>query len=124
MYGGVHPVLYALLTNKLRSTYDKLFSMVQEIQPKRHPEAIYGDLEVGNFKSLQEHFPGAENRGCFYFTWQNLHKIVTFFGLSRQYNNDVDLALKDKKISALACVPFEYMTEAIKNISDKLPDEL
>ena len=39
MQGGIHPVLYALLPNKLRSTDDKLFSMVLEIQPECHPEA-------------------------------------------------------------------------------------
>jgi len=66
MHGGVHPVLYALLPNKFPSTYDQLYSMVLEIQPECHPEAIYCDFEVANFKSLQEHFPDAEIRGCFF----------------------------------------------------------
>ena len=124
MHGGIHPVLYALLPNKLRSTYDKLFSMVLEIQPECHPEAIYCDFEVANFKSLQEHFPTAEIRGFFFHLTQNLHKRLTSFGLSRQYNNDADFALKAKMISALAFVPMEYMTEAIENLADELPDEL
>ena len=67
MDGGVHPVLYALLPNKLRSIHNKLFSMVLEIEPECYPEAIYCDFEVANFKSLQKHFPTAEIRGCFFF---------------------------------------------------------
>lgn len=124
MYGGVHPVLYALLPNKLRSTYDKLYRMVLEIQPECHPEAIYCDFEVANFKSVQEHFPDAEIRGCFFHLAQNLHKRLTSFGFSTQYNNDADFALKAKMISALAFVPMGYMTEAMENLADELPHEL
>ena len=123
MHGGIHPVLYALLPNKLRSTYDILFSMLLEIESECYPEAIYCDFEVANFKSLQEHFPTAEIRGCFFHLTQNLYKRLTSFGLSRQYNNDADF-VKAKMISALAFVPIEYMTEAIENLVGELPDEL
>lgn len=58
------------------------------------------------------------------FIWQNLHKILESFGISRQYNIDADFALKAKMIRALAIVPIEYMTEGFENIADELPDEL
>lgn len=59
MHGGVHAVLYSLLTNKLRSAYDKSFSIVLEIQPESHPESICCDFRVAKIlmPSVKEHFP-------------------------------------------------------------------
>ena len=51
MHGGIHTFIYALLPNKQRATYDKLFCMLLEIQSELQPETIYCDFEIGHFKS-------------------------------------------------------------------------
>ncbi|KRZ11298.1 hypothetical protein T11_16897 [Trichinella zimbabwensis] len=43
--GGTHPVLYALLPDKSRSTYDRLFDMVKGIVPEANQEAFLVTLK-------------------------------------------------------------------------------
>ena len=124
MHGGMHPFIYALLPNKLRTTYDKLFSMLLEIQPRLQPEVIYCDYEIGNFKSLQNYFPSANIRGCFFHFAQNVYKKLTSLGLSQQYNTDASFALCAKMIIVLAFVPPDHITAAIMELADDLPQEL
>lgn len=65
-FGGVHPIFYALLPNKCRETYDKLFGMIKVLLPNFDPKSITCDYEMAAFKSVSEIFPTAEIRGCFF----------------------------------------------------------
>ena len=123
-FGGVHPLLYALLPNKLRATYDKLFEMILEIEPDFSPTIVNCDYEMASFKSLQMHFPSADIRGCFFHLIQNMKKHVSILGLTSQYRNDAEFNLKCKMICALSYIPIDHINEAILQLSYELPDQL
>ncbi|KAK4882924.1 hypothetical protein RN001_006243 [Aquatica leii] len=44
-FGGVHPIFYALLPNKQRNTYHRMFQMIKEAQPNLMPRTINCDFE-------------------------------------------------------------------------------
>ncbi|KRY87908.1 hypothetical protein T4D_13616 [Trichinella pseudospiralis] len=46
---GVHPVQYALLSDKNRSIYDRLFDMVKETVPEANPRSISCDFQMAAF---------------------------------------------------------------------------
>jgi hypothetical protein len=52
-FRGVHPIFYALLPNKCRETYDKLFGMIKVLlSPNFDPKSITCDYEMAAFKSF------------------------------------------------------------------------
>ncbi len=57
----IYKLLYALLPNKLRGTYDRLFDMILEKVPNFSPEIGNCDFELANVKSLRTKFPMADN---------------------------------------------------------------
>uniref|UniRef100_A0A915E070 MULE transposase domain-containing protein n=1 Tax=Ditylenchus dipsaci TaxID=166011 RepID=A0A915E070_9BILA len=57
----VFPILFALLKNKNRATYDKLFGMIRAIVPNFEPNNINVDFEQAVINSLRETFPDAKS---------------------------------------------------------------
>ncbi|KRZ04603.1 hypothetical protein T11_5756 [Trichinella zimbabwensis] len=101
--GGVHSVLYALLLDKSRSTYDRLFDMMKGIVPEANPRSISCDFEMAAFNAIRTAFP-----------------VVRLHG----YKNDSDFALQAKMVIALAFVPTDGLEQAIDSLAGHLPDEL
>lgn len=73
-HGGVHPMFYALLPNKQRGTYEKLFRAIKDLQPELEPTSVSCDFESAILKSISEVFPNAQIQGCFYHLAQNMKK--------------------------------------------------
>ncbi|KRZ65286.1 hypothetical protein T10_9890 [Trichinella papuae] len=101
--GGVHSVLYALLLDKSRRTYDRPFDMMKGIVPEANPRSISCDFEMAAFNAVRTAFPGVR-----------LH----------EYKNDSDFALQAKMVIALAFVPTDGLEQAIDSLAGHLPDEL
>ena len=95
-YEGVHPILYALLPDKSRATYFRMFCMIRDAIPGVNPKAISCDFELAAISAMKECFPGVIVQGCFFHLAQNLHKQVKRIGPQVLYNNDSELALKLK----------------------------
>jgi len=55
-FGGVHPIFYALLPNKCRETYDKLFRTTKVLVPNFDSKSITCDYEMAAFKSILKYF--------------------------------------------------------------------
>lgn len=123
-HGGVFPVLYALLPNKRRVTYDRMFQMINALLPGLQPKGIYCDYEHAAFSAMKQCFPEVELRGCFFHLAHNIQKQLKHLGLQQLYNNDPDFALKAKMIVALCFVPVPHMDTYIDALSDDLQDEL
>lgn len=123
-FGGVHPIFYALLPNKSRETYDRLFRMVKELVPNFDPKSITCDFEIAAFKSVAEIFPTTEIRGCFFHLAKNMKKHLCELGLINRYNNEAQFALYAKMVLALAFVPIEDINNAVLSLSDSVPDDV
>ena len=123
-HGGVHPVVYALLPNKQRTTYIRMFELLKESEPDLKPTSIVCDFEQAAHSAMRDSFPGIQIQGCFFHLSQNMHKHLDRLGFTSLYNADPDFALKAKMIFALAFVPLDKIDEYLDALSTELPEEL
>lgn len=123
-HGGVHPMFYALLPNKQRATYEKLFRAIKNLQPELQPNSISCDFEAAILKSVSEVFPNAQIHGCFFHLAQNMKKHLCSLGLINNYNTNAEFALFARMITALAFVPVQDIDEAIDVLGDVIPEDL
>ncbi|KAI6649012.1 hypothetical protein LOD99_6895 [Oopsacas minuta] len=54
--GYIIPCIYALMLNKLQSTYDELLKKLIEIEPELDPSSIMVDSEKASINALEENF--------------------------------------------------------------------
>ncbi|XP_068204653.1 uncharacterized protein [Palaemon carinicauda] len=120
---GVIPVLYAILPNKRKVTYSRLFKMIKECQPTVNPKSVVCDFEIAAFLAIKENFPQVELKGCFFHFSQNMQKHIAALGLSSRYNNDSQFSLQVKMILALAFVPVNHIDSYIDVLADELSPE-
>ena len=65
-HGGVHPAVYALLPNKQRTTYLKMFELLKEMELNLKPCSIVCDFEQAAHSAINETFPDVQIKGCFF----------------------------------------------------------
>lgn len=121
---GVHPILYVLLPNKQRTTYNQMWYLIRGLVPNLLPAAVHCDFENAAFYAIQESFPGVNIYGCFFHLAQNMRKHISAMGLTGQYNNDPQFALSARMVTSLAFVPMENLDEAVDALAAALPAEL
>lgn len=123
-HGGVHPILYALLPNKQRVTYTRMFELIKTLVPNLSPGSIICDYEYAAFSAMKDCFPEVNVKGCFFHLAQNMKKHLAQIGVISQYNNDAEFALRAKMVTALAFVPIADLDEYIDALANDLPVEL
>ena len=104
--GYIIPCIYALMTNKSEAAYNILFRKLKEIEPCLHPTRIMVDFERAAFTAMEENFLSVIS-GCFFHLSQNVYRQIQAKGLTSQYLQDEDFALKMRMLPSLAFVP-EY----------------
>ncbi|KAB0804209.1 hypothetical protein PPYR_01361 [Photinus pyralis] len=112
-HGGVLPVIYAVLPNKRRTTYNLLFETLKELVQKLNPGSICCDFESAAFTAMQQNFDGVTLKGCFFHLEKNMKHKLSQLGLLRRYANEVQFALHAKRIVAVAFVPLEHIDAVI-----------
>ncbi|KAI6169993.1 hypothetical protein M3Y97_01165800 [Aphelenchoides bicaudatus] len=122
--GRVFPIFFALLPNKSRRTYDRLFGYIKEIRPNLMPMSIATDYEIALYSAAQNAWPDVEIRGCFFHLHQAIKRKICSKGLKRRYDNDPDFNLWSKCIASLAYVPTEKITESFEKLVQEMPDEI
>ena len=55
---SVHPIVYALLSNKQCSTYEHMLSLLKEVELELSPEIISSDFELEAINAFKITFPG------------------------------------------------------------------
>ena len=115
--------MYALLTNKRRDTYSKMFSMLKETAPTLAPKSVVCDYEQAAILAMQESFPGINIKGCFFHLSQNFQRKTASAGYATLYQTDSDFALKAKMLLAIAFVPIDRIDEYFDVILEQLSDE-
>jgi len=65
-HGGVHPILYALLSNKQRNTYVRMFKLLKEMEPNLKPTSMVCDFEQAAHCAMKDIFPDVQIKGCFF----------------------------------------------------------
>ena len=120
---SVIPVIYALLPNKKRDTYSRLFSMLKVIAPTLAPKSVVCDYEQAVILAMQESFPGVAIKGCFFHLSQNFQRKIASTGYATLYQTNSDFALKAKMLLAISFVPIDRIDEYFDVILEQLSDE-
>lgn len=113
-YDGWHiPLLYVLMTDKLQETYDEIFTVLKEIQPRLNPTDVVVDFEMAAINAIHANFSQEiEVHGCFFHFCQNIYRHVQSVGLQSVYGLDPDFAQNIKLLTALAFVPTDSVVDA------------
>ena len=118
------PCVFALLPNKLKRSYRRLFNQIRNWIDVAHQhwnfDVFLSDFEQGAFTAVAEVFPGVGNDGCFFHLSKRLDYHVKQLGLTRKYTADASFRLRVKKLAALAfvCVRLNpYFREPVHHIS-------
>ncbi|XP_068237095.1 uncharacterized protein [Palaemon carinicauda] len=121
-HGGVHPVLYALLPDKRRATYVRMFQMISDAIPGINPSRILCDFEQAAISAIEECFPGVVIQGCFFHLAHSIHKQLKQSGLQVLYNSE--FVLKAKMIVAYCFVPIPHLDTYIDALTEYFQQKL
>ena len=102
--GNVFPCVYGLLRSKNELTYDRMFNKLVELEPELNPSSIMVDFEKAAINSLEKNFIACVS-GCFFHLSQSIYRRIQASGLTTDYQQDRDFALKLKMLPCLAFVP-------------------
>ena len=128
--GYTVPCVYALLPNKRKETYVRLFRQIKswlDVAGRQWLfESFLSDYEHGAFNAVLEVFPGIGEEGCFFHLCKRLDFQVKRFGLMTKYQMDDEFKLRVKMLAALAFVPVSdvistYESLAVTFLDDELP---
>jgi hypothetical protein len=114
----VFPLLYALLPNKRRQTYQLLFQTMARKWPELQPTALSIDYEIAAFQEAQSAFPNAQLFGCLFHLTRNMRKKLAAEQLLARYDSDADFALQARMVVAVAFVPVNSIDAALDALND------
>ncbi|KAK9717832.1 MULE transposase domain [Popillia japonica] len=111
-------LLYALLPNRTKETYEHLLKQLKILQPVLSPRTITVDFEKPMITALRNEFPDARLRGCLFHFTQCILRDVKSKGLKQRQETDVEFALKLRMLPAVAFVPTESVVEVFETLSE------
>lgn len=122
------PMIYALLCNKTKDSYVRLFTKIKELGKNFTliPSSILTDFEQAAHRAIEKVFPRAEVVGCFFHLSQNLwRKIQKTPGLVAKYKEQDEIRKHCKFLLALAFVPVRDVPFAFEILKeDGFPAEM
>ena len=119
--GYIIPCVYALMTNKREVTYNKLFKNLIEIEPDLNPSHIMVDFEKASLNALEENFIAVVS-GCFFHLSQSIYRQIQAKGLTTQYLEDQDFAIRMKMLASLAFVPEHDVIDSFTILMGDFPE--
>lgn len=112
--GAVIPVVYALLPNKQRTTYVKLFSAINGLR-RFAPTTIMTDFEMATINVVKATYPTVRVTGCFFHFGQCLFRKVQELGLWSDYQT-ADFNIFVRMLAALAFVPADKVIDSFDTL--------
>ncbi|XP_073406402.1 uncharacterized protein [Dendrobates tinctorius] len=114
--GLVVPVVYTLLTDKSRSTYQRLLQELKNLQPGLQPDNLMLDFELAAIQAFESEFPNLVKTGCFFHLSQSVWRKVQNEGLKMQYQGDHEFARWICMIPALAFLPPQNVVQSFEDL--------
>lgn len=121
--GTTIPCLYALLPNKRRRTYERMWEVLLERAPNVQPTTIMSDFEIAAHQAIGRIFPQANVKGCFFHLGQSLWRKIQEEGLREEYVNVEESRTKLKMLLALAFLPTNEVAGAFETLQEEAPDQ-
>lgn len=119
---NIHPVLFALLPDKKKDTYVRLFREILKAVPEWTPRKVTVDFEGAAVSALKEVFPSTEINGCFFHMKKCIWRKVQELGLARAYRENEELRLHIRMCTALAFLRPEDVPDGWLVIQSQAPD--
>ena len=125
--GGFYPpCVYALLSNKRLSTYNKFLTALKSLIGDVTPERILIDFEIAALSAFTSHYE-TDIKGCYFHLCQSFMRKISELGLKKTYESNSELVLALNMIPALSFVPeskveigFDLVIEEICSVATKL----
>ena len=125
--GGFYPpCVYALLSNKRLSTYNKFLTALKSLIGDVTPERILIDFEIAALSAFTSHYE-TDIKGCYFHLCQSFMRKISELGLKKTYEPNSELVLALNMIPALSFVPeskveigFDLVIEEICSVATKL----
>lgn len=119
---NVHPVTFALLPNKKKESYVRMFRLILDEIPEWKPQKINVDFEAAAISALRDVFPEAEINGCFFHMKKCLWRRVQEIGLTREYRENEEIRQSIRMCAALSFLKPEDAEEGFAEIHSQAPD--
>jgi hypothetical protein len=107
--GYTVPCVYALLPDKRKETYTRLFRQIKfwlDVAGQQWEfDSFLCDYEQGAYLAMTDVFPGVGTDGCFFHLCKRLDVHVKQQGLMPKYTADLDFRIRVKQLAALAFIP-------------------
>lgn len=114
---ATRPVVFILLPNKEKRTYEVMLYLTKQQVPGWNPELVIVDFEVAVISALSNIFPSAVTKGCNFHFKQALSKKSREVGIkSEEENRHV------AKCGALAHLPVDFVEDGWLAIMEEAPD--
>ncbi|KAI6651073.1 hypothetical protein LOD99_5650 [Oopsacas minuta] len=119
--GHLLPSLFVLLPNKTEDTHRRMWEQIHLLCPLAQPEQILLDFEKGGINSFEHVWPNTVVKCCFFHFTQNIWRHVQAVGLQSDYAHDKELAMRIRKIPALAFALPVDVPDLFEQVSMDLP---
>lgn len=120
-------VVYCFLTNKLRSTYMKIFNTLRtemaELDLVFNPKKIMSDFESGLMPAVRLAFPDCVHKGCYFHHTQCIWREVQHKGLTNVYHEDHHSKKIIRMLMAVAFLPILAIRPAVQMLESQLPED-
>ena len=118
--GVAYPCVYALLTGRSKSIYNRLLRKLLEIEPALDPIHIMVDFEKAAINALEENFVAIIS-WCFFHLPQSIFRKIQSEGLTTLYQTDTEFLLKLKMLPSLAFIPERGVVESYNILMAEFP---
>ena len=114
--GWTIPLVFALMPNKLHSSYLTVFNELKQLQPNLNPDTVMMDFEQGLQLAITTAFPSYYVRGCLFHWGQAIHRRVVLQGLLSQYKDITSHVRRDiRRILGLPFLPEDIVVAIWEN---------
>ena len=118
------PCVYALLPNKTRLTYERMWTELKDLGEVLNPERLMTDFEKAAINAFTAAFPNATISGCHFHLGQSVWRKIQELGHRNRYVEDEEFRMRCKGLLALAFLPADEVVEAFEELEEGMPDEL
>ncbi|CAB4046333.1 Hypothetical predicted protein, partial [Paramuricea clavata] len=116
VYDINRPVVFALLHDKSRRTYQRLLHRLLQRCPNWNPRTWMGDFEQAAIQAVMTVFPQVTWTDCLFHLTQSMWRNAQSFGLTRNFDRDGEMSLWMRTLPALAMVPEEDVIGAFETL--------
>ncbi|KAI6651155.1 hypothetical protein LOD99_5506 [Oopsacas minuta] len=100
--GHLLPSLFVLLPNKTEAAYLRMWEQIRLLCPLAQPQQMLLDFEKGAITSFEHVWPNTVVKCCLFHLTQNIWRHVQSVGMQSAYTHDEELAMRIRRIPALA----------------------